>query len=130
MEIVDACLRIIEQCNPTFWALENPTGDLRKHLGKPQFSFQPYEFGDGWTKRTDIWGNFDVPEKTHTWETSPKLSLYTRPGRNKPGIAFLHKREILEIPQLAWTSNYCQTDADARAITPPGFATAFFNANR
>lgn len=26
MEIVNACLRIIGQCNPTFWAMENPRG--------------------------------------------------------------------------------------------------------
>ena len=130
MEIVNACLRIINQCKPAFWALENPTGDLRKYLGKPRFTFQPYEFGDGWTKRTDIWGNFNIPTKTHTWETCPKLELYTRPGRNKPGIASLHRREIMDIPQLAWASSHCKTDADARAVTPPGFTTAFFNANR
>lgn len=56
MEIVNACMRIIKKCQPVWWALENPTGHLRKYLGIPQLTFQPWEYGDPWTKRTDIWG--------------------------------------------------------------------------
>lgn len=29
MEIVNACIRIINQCNPVFWALENPRGHIQ-----------------------------------------------------------------------------------------------------
>lgn len=36
MEIVNACLRIIYQCNPVFWAMENPRGYLRKYIGMPK----------------------------------------------------------------------------------------------
>lgn len=39
MEIVNACLQIINQCNPHFWALENPRGHLRKYLGMPKLNF-------------------------------------------------------------------------------------------
>ena len=79
MEIVNACLRIIKKCNPKFWAMENPRGYLRKYLGNPQMTFQPWEFGDPWTKATDIWGEYNIPSKQYSrWEDVPKLDLYTR----------------------------------------------------
>lgn len=131
LKIVCACLRIIKECDPEFWALENPaTGELKTYLGKPLMSFQPYEFGDGWAKRTAIWGNFNLPDKTHTWETCPKLNLYIRPGRNKPSLAFQHKSAIKNIPQFIVYDEYIKTDYDIRSITPPGFAEAFYKANR
>jgi hypothetical protein len=130
MIVVEACLRIINTCSPVWWALENPVGYLRLYMGEPVLTFQPWEYGDPWTKRTDIWGNFSQPPKLYSsWEDVPeKLSLYSRPGRGKPNFAFLHKSAQSLIPQLAWANP--QTDADFRAITPPGFAHAFFAANR
>ncbi|WP_418664367.1 hypothetical protein [Anaerotruncus massiliensis (ex Liu et al. 2021)] len=130
MEIVNACLKIIATCGPKWWALENPVGYLRRYMGPPRMTFQPWEYGDPRTKRTDIWGKFDTPPKTYVkWEDVPdKLPLYARPGRGKPNFAYLHKSAQKDIPQLAWAKP--QTDADFRAITPPGFAKAFFEANR
>jgi len=126
-DILNACLEIIEQCNPVFFAIENPCGIMRKYMGKPEFSFQPYEFGDGWSKKTDVWGKFNKPISTYTWETCPKINLYIRPNRQKPSIAFFHKSAITKIPQLE--SFNIDSDAALRAITPPGFARAFFKAN-
>ena len=130
LKIIMACIRIIQQCKPKWWALENPVGYLREYLGKPEMTFQPWEYGDPWTKRTDIWGEFNIPQKSYfSWDDVPqKLPLYTRPGRGKPNFAYLHKSAQQFIPQLAWASP--QTDADFRAITPPGFAKAFFYANK
>ena len=72
MECVRACLEIIwsfmEVKQPTarkeiplkFWALENPHhGFLKKFLGTPAFTFDPWEFGDGYQKRTALWGYFN-----------------------------------------------------------------------
>ena len=130
LEIVNACLKIIKECNPKFWALENPVGYLRKYLGKSKLIFQPWEYGDPWTKRTEIWGKFNVPPKLyHKWEEVPnKLDLYIRKNRDKPNFAFLHKSSLEKIPQLMWASP--KTDADFRAITPPGFAYEFFRYNK
>lgn len=130
MEIVEACLRIIHQCqNLKFWALENPRGYLRKYLGEPTMSFQPWQYGDPWTKATDIWGEFSVPPILYEkWEEVPKLPLYIRPGRGKPNFAFLHKSAWENIPQLSFHKP--ETDAEFRAMTPPGFAEAFYNANK
>lgn len=129
MLIVNACLKIIQQCKPEWWALENPVGHLRDYLGASRLTFQPWEYGDPWTKRTDIWGDFNIPQKPYVeWENVPnKIDLYTRPGRAKPNFAYLHKSEIAKIPQLSFARPL--TDADFRAITPPAFARAFFEAN-
>lgn len=129
MEIVNACLRIIGMCRWKFWAMENPRGHLRKYLGKPKLTFQPWWYGDPWTKCTDIWGEFSLPEvKFKRWEDVPKLPLYSRPGRDKPNFAYLHKSAWKNIPQLAW--HQPETDAEFRAMTPPGFAKAFCEANK
>ena len=129
MEVVNACLKIIERCAPKFWALENPVGYLRKHMPNPKLTFQPWWYGDGWTKRTDIWGNFNIPERTYKdWDDVPKIDIYTRPGRGKPNFAFLHKSAQQNIPQLKGIP--VASDAEFRAITPPGFAKAFYEANK
>lgn len=132
MEIVRACLRIIAECHPKWWALENPRGHLRDFLGDPLMTFQPWEYGDPWTKATDIWGSFNIPPKQYTdWDDVPnKLPIYQRKGRSKPNFAFLHKSAWKNIPQLAWLGREPDTDAELRAMTPPGFAWAFFNANK
>jgi len=129
MEIVNACLSIIKKCDPVFWAIENPVGLLRFFLWKPNYTFQPWEFGDGWCKRTLLWGKFNNPiKKVKRWEDCPKIEgLYIRPGRGKPSIAFNHKNHARFIRQF---DGYEITDdAMFRAITPPGFAKAFFNSN-
>ena len=130
LKVVMACLRIVNLCRPDWWAMENPVGYLREYMGYPRMTFQPWEYGDPWTKRTDLWGTFTPPTKVYKhWEDVPnKLPLYTRPGRGKPNFAYLHKSAQKLIPQLAWA--HPETDADFRAITPPGFAKAFFEANR
>ena len=67
MELVKRCLEIIweARCKGTlkFWALENPMGYLRQFLGHPPLTFQPCDYGDPYTKRTDVWGYFNVPRK-------------------------------------------------------------------
>ena len=130
MSIVNACIRIIHTTKPIFWALENPSGYLHKWLGEDDYDFHPWMFGDPWTKRTSLWGKFNIPEtKYFQWEDVPKnKNLYIRPGRKKPSIAFLHKSAKNEcFPDF---KHECENDAEFRAITPPGFAKAFFEANQ
>ncbi|MCF7811583.1 hypothetical protein K9N50_11410 [bacterium] len=130
MNTVNACMRIILSCNPVFWALENPKGLLNNWLGVADFTFQPWMFGDPWTKSTCLWGKFNIPELLYDrWTDVPKnKNLYVRSGRSMPSIAFMHKSSVDLIPQLS--EYHPTTDAEFRAITPPGFAVAFFEANR
>lgn len=97
LETVSACIRLAFACQPQWWALENPTGLLSIYLGTARDVWEPYEFGDPWTKRTAIWGDFVIPER----------GPYVTP----------------------LGSAMDRGNAAARAITPPGFARAFFEAN-
>jgi hypothetical protein len=130
MEIVDACMGIIISCNPVFWALENPVGLLKNFLGKPAYSFQPYNYGDGWTKKTLLWGDFNIPPKIYkTYEECPKINgLYIRPNRKTASIAFNHVGHKKYISQFDCFNP--KTDAEFRAITPPAFAKAFYEVNQ
>src|SRR5579859_4517358 len=100
LSVVDACLRIIFTCRPKFWALENPAGRLSRYLGPPRFAFDPCDFGDPYTKRTCLWGNFNFPK--------------FRPVFPRQG-SLMHAKV---------------RDPKKRAITPQAFAKAFMEANR
>jgi len=102
LAIVDACLRLIQFCEPGWWALENPVGRLVRYLGKPAMYFHPYDYGDPWTKKTCLWGNFKHPIK--------------RPVEPVEGGKIWRMPPSPDRPKL-------------RSITPPGFARAFFEAN-
>lgn len=111
MECVKACMAIIWEARTRtlykkdgalkFWALENPVGFLRQFLGKPAMTFNPCDYGDPYTKNTDLWGYFNEPTKKPLTGKQPSISDFTGSGQSA-----------------------------RRAITPPGFAKAFFKANR
>jgi len=101
---VFACLEVINKTEPVWWALENPIGRLSSLLGPPIMKFDPYDFGDPYTKKTCLWGNFTLLKKVST-RVQPELGSYMTthgPGKDRSKL---------------------------RSITPPGFATAFFKAN-
>lgn len=102
LAIVDACLRIVSVHRPEWWALENPVGRLNRFLGEPRLRFDPCDYGDPYTKRTCLWGEFSIPAKTpvEPVEGSKMHRLSPSPER-----------------------------ALLRSITPAGFAKAFFEAN-
>lgn len=61
LALIDACLRTVAIYRPTWWALENPIGRLKDYLGPPNWRFDPWMFGDPYTKRTWLWGEFTPP---------------------------------------------------------------------
>lgn len=133
MELVNHCLRIIEECKPVFWVIENPAkGRLKEKLGKYNYSYQPWNYGSPWTKLTGLWGNFNMPEKKYKkWEDVPnKIDLWKRKGRKIPGLVYLHKSAVDLIPEMQWAREFIKCDADIRSMCSDGFAKAFFEANR
>lgn len=57
MVLVNHCLRIIEQCQPKWYVIENPAnGRLKEFMGKPYAIYQPWEFGSPWTKKNGTVG--------------------------------------------------------------------------
>lgn len=112
LSVVDACLRIIWLAKPKWWALENPKGYLRRWIGEPEYEFNPWEYGDPYQKRTCLWGDFTMPQPTV--ETKPE-------GLVK--FSMLKSKEI--VPELYGKF----TRQERRAVTPAGFAKAFYEAN-
>lgn len=125
MECVRACLDIIWKAQEIqqdtkkktttlkFWALENPYfGLIKSFLGKPAFVFDPWEFGDGYQKKTALWGNFKEPKRNPT-----KMIQKTK-------FDIMKTKDIC--PEM-----YGKLDRKTRrSITPPGYAKAFFEANK
>lgn len=108
IRIVEACLQIVWTARIAgplkWWCLENPVGFLRQFLGKPPLTVKYWWFGSDLNKPTDLWGYYEFP-----------------------------KRRYLEPPGLlrgirGW-SNWDGKACERRAITPLGFAQAFFKAN-
>ena len=125
MAVVEACLRIIWHCRlhgkPAFWAMENPVGLLRQFIGRPSWSFEHWEFGDPGIKPTDVWGYFNPPVKTVREKPEDLTVRYTRRSNGR------------EWAKPACPPEYAHLKLDRaalRAITPPGFAAAFYRANR
>jgi len=56
LSIVEACFRIVQEANPTFWMIENPTGCLRHFIGRPQYNIKYGDHGHYCQKPTDLWG--------------------------------------------------------------------------
>ena len=133
MFLVNECLRIIRECKPVWYVIENPaTGALREILGKPDAVYQPWQYGSPWTKKTALWGKFKMPEPLFkTWEHVPKIpELYVRPTRPKPSLAFLHVSAKKYIREMDWASDRLNDDAALRSWCSQGFAKAFFEKNK
>ena len=128
--LVRECQRVISECNPVFWVIENPaTGRLKDFLGKPVMTYEPWHFGSAWTKRTALWGVFNKPAKKYQkWEDVPKLNLPTYQGRQKPSLAKLHKSHIKYIPEFA--DFHPDNDMEFRSLCSQKFAQAFMEANK
>ncbi len=123
MEIVIACLNIIWECQYKiksstqksaplkFWCLENPNGFLKYFLGNPVYEFNPYDFGDNWKKRTQLWGYFNFPKKKPIKCDLPKYDHMASKD--------LHPEYFGKYDRLT-----------RRSMTPFGFAKAFYEANK
>lgn len=112
METIEACLKIIwaiqKQHKLDFWALENPEGLLSRFLGNPPYHFEQWWFGNDRSKKTHLWGRFIEP-KRFVFQKPDNYQKATHNGNSD------------------WYSN---SSAAVRAITPAGFAQAFYNANK
>lgn len=110
IDVVRACLRIIASAAPAWWALENPIGRIHHlvpELGGCFFQFDPCDFGDGYTKKTRLWGEFRTP-------------------RARP------VKPVRVCSQGSWLMQLggkSEKTKRLRSATPPGFARAFFEAN-
>ena len=122
--VVQACLDLIwtvqKDHRLAFWALENPMGMLRRFLGRPAYSFEPWWFGDSHSKQTDLWG----------WFNEPRQTVFERPATVERAYHNKNSR-FYSSPKCPDEYKHLKLDrAGIRSITPPGFAQAFYRANK
>ena len=111
LALIYRTLQLVAIHAPQFWCLENPVGRLNRLVPElvqygPRY-FQPYQFGDPWTKKTGLWGEFNWPK-----ESPVDPIRYTKQG--------------------SWTQKLggkSERTKELRSITPAGFAAAFYKAN-
>jgi len=101
LSVADACLRAVFIYKPKWWALENPRNKLMRYYGQPRMIFKQWWYGDGQDKPTCLYGDFNLPRYD--------VGERTKPSTFKTSTQNTHKTD---------------------AITPPGFAKAFFLANQ
>ena len=111
LQLVEACRRICESLT-TCWMLENPHGTLSTYWRKPDYTFDPCDFGgyldgggDRYTKRTNLWcgPGFTMPAVRRVEPVEGSRMHFVPPGPER---------------------------ANLRSVTPEGFARAVFEANR
>jgi len=112
VSIVRHCLRILRISTPCWWVLENPVGRLKvlvPELLPYRVGFvQPYQYGDPYTKKTELFGQFTLPLTRNAVEP------------------------IRTCSQGSWVQRLggkSENTKRLRSITPPGFAQAFYEAN-
>ena len=113
LSIVNACREICEESGSP-WMLENPVGTLATYWREPDYTFDPCDYGDPYTKKTCLWtgGGFNMPEKVAAGDMFAEATVV------EPTLgSMIHRMPPSE------------DRGDLRSITPMGFARAVFNAN-
>ena len=122
VQLANHTLNIIEyfeaEGNLKFWVIENPVGRIEQLVprlkGKMLLQFQPWQYGDGYTKHTRLWGNFNPFLKMKP--VKPVKATRSANGRscNRTSLEVFYKKKGTKV----------------RSITHPGFAKAFFDAQQ
>lgn len=101
-----------------FWVIENPKGRIEKLVprlkNKLLLRFHPCDYGDGYTKETRLWGDFN-PYLIKT-PVKPVKATRSASGRSCG-------KTSLEV-------FYGKRGKRVRSITPPGFSKAFYEAQK
>lgn len=100
IDIFAACVRICEWSTAP-WFVENPVSVISSHYRKPDFTFDPCDYGDPYKKKTCLWtgGAFKMPPRT------PVEPIY---------VGKIHR--MPPSPDRG----------DLRSVTPVGFAHAVY----
>lgn len=105
--LIRIVLVLVERYNPHFWSMEQPVGRAEKLCPELEqyrkLTFQPWWYGDPYTKRTILWGEFNAELPKNPVEPTEGSKMHKVP----PGP---ERKKI-------------------RSQTPEGFAQAFYQAN-
>ena len=103
--LFNSCYQVASWSGAPF-CVENPVGVIPTHFRKPDYYFQPWYYGDLYTKRTCLWtgGGFVMPNK----------KMIRMPEETR---------------QKIWLMPPGETRQDEKSETPLGFARAIFESN-
>lgn len=118
LDIVNACLKIIDSCNPKFWSLENPRGRLHHFIGQPLYTFYHYEFGGQFYKPTWLWGKFNP------------FIIKGPINKNPKRLDEANLNELYQLPDDYDLNIDHSKRAAQRSILPPAFAQSFYQSNQ
>jgi len=137
LDVVNSCLRVVHECyfdkfrkNDSylkFWCIENPaSGYLNRFLGNPYYKFNPCDHGDPYTKKTALWGMFNIPKRNYI---EPRDITHSSGAKDFVSIVE-HFADLKQIPD-----GYCDKTGYSkrkvmRSMTPYGFSKAFYEANK
>jgi hypothetical protein len=114
--LVRIVMHLVDILKPKFWVLENPIGRIEAIIPELSFfrrmSFNPCDFGDPYTKKTILWGQFNAVLK----KTPIEPVMYELNGKKGSWM-------------WAKLGGKSEKTKALRSATPAGFAKAFFNAN-
>lgn len=88
LSLVNRCREILEWCGCP-WMLENPIGSLSTYWRKPDYIFQPWNYGDMESKATCLWtgGGFVMPEFQYvTKPEGVRESVWKKAAVRRPRI--------------------------------------------
>ena len=107
VDLVNATMMLIDWLDPRMFAIENPIGRIAKVTDVPtaRLGFDPHHFGNPYTKRTLLHGNFLT--------NLPTANVFPKEGSK------MHKMY----------GGKSEATKRARSVTPDGFAKSFFMAN-
>lgn len=103
LQIVESCRQIAEWSGAP-WMIENPVSTMSTYWRRPDYTFDPCDYGDPYTKKTCLWtsGDFVMPTKQRVNPAEGSKIHLMSPGPDR---------------------------GNARSVTPMGFANAVFTAN-
>ena len=103
LQLFDRAVKIAEWTKAPY-LIENPVSTVSTYWRQPDYSFDPCDYGDPYTKKTCLWtgGGFVMPEKQRVEPTEGSKMHRVPPSAKR---------------------------ADIRSETPMGFARAVFEAN-
>ena len=105
LELFDWSVKIAEWTGAPY-LIENPVSTVSTYWRKPDHTFQPWQYGDRYFKKTCLWtgGGFVMPEP-----------LFTEPPEGTEATI--------------WKMPPSEDRAQKRSLTPMGFAQAVYQAN-
>jgi len=117
LKLLHKAMWIIQKTDPKWWVIENPVGRINTLFPEMGFYgptyFQPWQYGDPYTKKTGLWGKFKMP-----------------PVRN-PVRPIMYTNSKGQKGSWMWAKlgGKSEKTKELRSVTPAGFAQAFFDAN-